>query len=127
MGPKTRRYFRFARAALGEPHLDTAVVVQILAAVNNYIVGHAQRATAWDQMVRRSGLDPSAWTQRFRAFLDRTVRDRDPELAAELEARLELSDDTHFEFGLDCLLDGIAARVEASAGSGRGAATGEGP
>jgi len=114
LGPNTRRYFGFAKAALEELHLDTAMVAQVLAVLNNYILGEAQRATAWDGMMRRSGLDPREWARRFRAFVEQTVRVRDPELAADLEARIELSGGEGFEFGLDCVLDGIASRVQAS-------------
>lgn len=65
-------------------------------------------------MVRRGGLDQGEWRRRFRVFVEQSVRAQDPELAAELGARIDLSGDESFEFGLDCVLDGIVSRVEGS-------------
>lgn len=97
----------------GHAALDDALVISVLGAVNNYVMGFGHRETAWMQMIRRSGLTPDEWGERFRTYLDQVVRGTDPELARRLEARLDLRGEAEFEFGLQCLLDGIAARLPA--------------
>ena len=84
--------------------------MRILAALNNYVSGHAQRSAAWDAVIQRSGFAGEAWRERFLAYLD-TIRAGDPGLAAQLQARLELSSEHEFLWGLDRLIDGIAAQV----------------
>ncbi len=84
--------------------------MRILAALNNYVSGHAQRSAAWDAVIQRSGFGGEAWRERFLAYLD-TLRPSDPRLAAQLQARLDLSSEHEFLWGLDRLIDGIAAQV----------------
>jgi AcrR family transcriptional regulator len=119
LGPNTSRYFQHAQATLRPLGLPLSEEVRILAALNNYVGGHAQRAAAWDAVIRRSGLGDQAWRERFLAYLD-TIRASDSRLAALLQARLELSSEDEFLWGLDRLLDGIAAEV----GKDHGADTG---
>jgi AcrR family transcriptional regulator len=109
-GPNTARYFQHAQAALRPLGLELQEEVRILAALNNYVSGHAQRAAAWDAVIRRSGLSGDAWRERFRAYLE-TIRASDPRLAAQLQARLDLSSEHECLWGLDRLLEGIAAEV----------------
>jgi hypothetical protein len=45
-------------------------------------------------------------------YLTEALADK-PRVARLFTARLRLSRDRAFEFGLDCLLDGIAARIAA--------------
>ena len=110
LGPNTARYFQHAQATLRPLGLELQEEVRILAALNNYVSGHAQRAAAWDAVIQRSGFAGEAWRERFLAYLD-TIRAGDPGLAAQLQARLELSSEGEFLWGLDRLIDGIAAQV----------------
>jgi hypothetical protein len=48
--------------------------------------------------------------QRLDDYLTR-ARSTDPALAADIESRLRLTSERSFELGLDCILDGIAARL----------------
>ena len=72
--------------------------------------GFAHRETAWQQVRRASGLDEAQWAGRLRGYLDRATA-HDPMTARLIGARLRLTSDESFEFGLECLLDGIAARL----------------
>ena len=110
-GPNAARYFQQAQAALRPLELELEEEVRILAALNNYVGGHTQRAAAWDAVIRRSGFAGEAWRERFLAYLD-TIRPSDPRLAAQLQARLDLSSEHEFLWGLDRLIDGIAAQLE---------------
>jgi AcrR family transcriptional regulator len=109
-GPNTARYFQHAQTALRSLGLELREEVRILAALNNYVSGHVQRASAWDAVIQRSGFAGETWRERFLAYLD-TIRASDPRLAAQLQARLDLSSEDEFLWGLDRLLDGIAAQI----------------
>jgi AcrR family transcriptional regulator len=120
LGPKTQRYGRIAIAAFDGLGLDLTTQINILAALNNYLFGFVHREVAWDQLRRRTGFTEEQWTARLRGHLEQAAR-QDPDLAQEMAVRLKLHGDQSFEFGLECILDGIAARVSAiSAGDTAG-------
>jgi AcrR family transcriptional regulator len=110
LGPNTRRYAQAALAALGGLSADPALLVDVLALLNNYLFGFAHREAAWQQASRASGLDAGQWAARLQRYLERDAA-QDPAAAPVLSARLHLASDQSFEFGLECLLDGIAARL----------------
>jgi hypothetical protein len=99
-------------AARGERHgrqVTSPSTATPCAALNNYIFGFAHRETARDQLIKRAGLTEQQWQLRLRRYADGT-RHRDPELARDIETRMHLTSNDSFEFGLDCLLNGIALR-----------------
>jgi AcrR family transcriptional regulator len=110
LGPKTRRYGETALGILDDLGLDVRTRVNILAALNNYVFGFIHREIAWEQLHRRSGLTEREWTAHLRRYLHQTS-ESDPRLAEQVEARLALATRESFEFGLDCLVQGIAARA----------------
>jgi AcrR family transcriptional regulator len=110
LGPKTQRYGRAALAAFDGLGLDLATQVGILAALNNYLFGFVHREIAWDQLRRRSSLTEEQWTARLRRYLEE-MGERDESLAEQVAARLELTSDASFQLGLECFLDGVAARL----------------
>ena len=109
LGPNTRRYGEYGMRVLGGLGLDPEARTEVLAALNNYILGFAHRETARDQLIKRAGLTEQQWPRRLRHSAAHT-RDRDPELARDIESRMHLTSNDSFEFGLDCLLNGIALR-----------------
>jgi AcrR family transcriptional regulator len=120
LGPKTQRYGRAAMAAFDGLGLDVATKINILAVLNNYLFGFVHREIAWNQLRERIGLTVEEWAARLRSYVER-VGDQDPELAEQMSARMELHGDESFEFGLECILDGVAARVSGiSAGEAAG-------
>jgi AcrR family transcriptional regulator len=110
LGPKTQRYGQTALGSLEGLGLDVASRTNILAAVNNYLFGFIHREIAWEQLRQRSGLTNKQWTSRLRHYLHGASAG-DPLLATQIEARLRLATHESFEFGLDCLLQGIAAHA----------------
>lgn len=110
LGPNTQRYAHAALTALAGMSPDPSLQVDALALLNNYLFGFAHRETAWQQARNHSGLDDAQWTARLRRYIDQAAS-QDPATAQLLSARLHLASDESFEFGLDCLLDGIAARL----------------
>lgn len=109
LGPRTRRYGEYGVRVLGGLSLDPQTTIEVLAALNNYINGFAHREIARNQLIKRTGLTEQQWQERLRRYAA-DARDHDPDLARDVETRQNLTSDDSFEFGLDCLLDGIAVR-----------------
>ena len=112
LGPNTQRYAAEASATLRSLGRTFAEEAEILAALNNYIVGFVHREHAWHEVIRRSGLTAAEWTRQLNGLVAETAATR-PELAEQMHARIDLHSDASFDFGLDCLIDGIAARAGA--------------
>jgi AcrR family transcriptional regulator len=112
LGPKTQRYGQAALAALEDLGLDLATQINILAALNNYLFGFIHREIAWEHLRQRSTLTDKQWTARLRRYLEQTSEE-DETLADHAAVRLDLATDESFDFGLDCILDGVAARLRA--------------
>jgi AcrR family transcriptional regulator len=110
LGPNNQRYAQAALAALSDAVTDPGQQVEVLALVNNYLFGFAHREAAWQQARRNSGLDDTQWAARIGRYLDQ-VAGQAPVTAQVLSTRLHLASDQSFEYGLDCLLHGIAARL----------------
>lgn len=109
IGPNLRRYGAWLLRALAPLGLDPRGRTEVIAILNNYLMGFAHRETAWDQNRQRAGLTEAEWEQRLGQYLVH-ARATDPELAAEIESRLHLTSDHSFLLGLDCVLDGITVR-----------------
>ena len=120
LGPNTILNVERSLAALDGLHLDTATAMNILTTVSTYVMGAALRELREIRAQRdleRSGFDTAEaaagmaeWCKRLQAdgrfshFL-RIIEDNvDPDA--------EETRDERFEFGLDCMLDGIAMQVE---------------
>ena len=110
LGPETQRYAQRATATLLGLGLGTVEQVEILAALNNYIVGFVHREHAWHELTRRSGLTNARWARLVKDLIAETAT-ADPHLAEQMNARINLHSDESFEFGLACLVDGIAVRA----------------
>lgn len=110
LGPNTRRYGEYGMRVLDGLGLDPQARIEILAVLNNYINGFAHRETARDQLIKRAGLTEQQWQERLRRYAADS-HDRDPGLARDVESRMHLTSSESFEFGLDCVLYGIAMRL----------------
>jgi AcrR family transcriptional regulator len=124
LGPNTILNVERMLAALEALHVDTATAMNILGTVSTYVTGAVLRELREMRAQRdleQSGFDPAEaaagraeWHRRLRAdgrfshFL-RIIEDHvDPDA--------EETRDERFEFGLDCVLDGIAMQVERQPG-----------
>lgn len=103
-GPLTLRFGAVSLRSFEGLDLDPATEVNILGTINNYIFGFVQREAAWQRLPARPG--PAAAPS--------GIQSSEPDaLSAEhLSVRTRLHGDDSFEWGLACLLDGIAVRVE---------------
>lgn len=110
LGPNTRRYAEAALTVISRLTADAGTQVDVLALLNNYLFGFAHRETAWQQTMQAAGFTGQQRAARLSRYIDQVSR-RDPATGGILNARVRLTDDQSFEFGLNCLLDGIAARL----------------
>ncbi|RBQ14402.1 TetR family transcriptional regulator [Spongiactinospora rosea] len=100
----------FGDAGLGHTDIDFTVT-----AVIGYVIGISGTDAAWRETVNASGLTYEEWTEQHDPALRAGTADL-PRLRAVIEAQRRLPDtaravEARFEFGLNCLLDGIAVRV----------------
>lgn len=114
LGPNTRRYAEFAIKVLLAAGLDHDTAIQATAIINNYVIGFAGRRAAWQQLKHRAGI-AEHWDGRLDDYLAQAMA-TDLSLAEHFRTRARLTDDASFELGLDCVLDGIAGQLVATAG-----------
>jgi AcrR family transcriptional regulator len=126
-GPNTLRIVDRSLVMLDDLHLDVATAMTVLQAVNTYVTGavlresqemrvqHEQEQSGFDEHQIRA--DTMAWREKlndaggFGHFIEILDQDVDPD-AEETRA-------DRFEFGLDCLLEGIAVKVRRLSDRGR--------
>ena len=120
LGPHVIANLERSLTALDSLRLDTATAMNVLMTVNTYVMGavlREMRELRAQRDLEASGLDATQieigmaeWAKRLRAdgrfghFLRIIDDDVDPDAADTRDER--------FGFGLDCVLDGIAARVQ---------------
>jgi len=108
LGPNALRQIEFSLAALDGLGLDITAMLGMIATLDDYVNGFAVREQAW----RRSGLTEEEWHAAVAPYVRRVIAGgRYPRFARVIEDAADLDADASFAFGLDCLLDGIAARV----------------
>ena len=101
--------------------LDFPTIGGILSTVEAYVDGFAQREAAPEAIRRRTGMTEAEWRASFAAYLRHILASGQyPSLARLIARNAEISADATFEFGLECVLDGIAARIAAGPRDGSG-------
>jgi AcrR family transcriptional regulator len=115
LGPRSLRNYAFMTSILDGLGLDDETVVMIPAVLVNYVMGFAQNDAALAEAQQRSGQTSQEWAQGLADYVSDALAD-DPRAARLVAKRMTLSRDRAFEFGLDCLLDGIAARLSRQRG-----------
>jgi AcrR family transcriptional regulator len=108
IGPATRRYGEYAVQVFAGAGVTGDDAIAATAIVNNYLTGFVLRRSAWEDAKDRSG-GREDWSGRFEEYVA-SVGEQDPELAAYLQTRAQLTSTEQFVLGLDCVLDGIGRR-----------------
>ena len=109
-GPMTQRFGAVALRSFADLGLDPAMEVNILSTINNYIFGFVQREAAWQRLPARA--EPAAAPAGIGSSGAPANGAWPDAMSAEhLVVRTRLHGDDSFEFGLDCVLDGIAVRI----------------
>ena len=121
LGPNTLRNMERALTAIDKLGLDLGTALNVLSTVTTYVMGAVQRelreirverldeeqlghlSTEERRDVLAAGFDRVRASGRFPHFVQIFDQGIDPDAAATRDSR--------FEFGLECVLDGIAARL----------------
>jgi AcrR family transcriptional regulator len=110
LGPHALANGETVVAALGEVGVDATMPVA--AAVNAYVTGAVRREIAERRAERATGMDQRAWQAARGPYLVRAfATGRFPALETVVRDAAHLNADETFRVGLDCLLDGIEARL----------------
>jgi AcrR family transcriptional regulator len=116
-GPNVLRHVEFSVAAVDGLGLDIRRMALIPRALDDYVIGFTLRELALNEAVRRSEFTEEEW----RAVLDPYFQElfaggEYPVLARVSAQGWDLDLEAAFAFGLDCMLDGLAARIEVAHG-----------
>ncbi len=104
-------------AVLESSGLDDVRKIQALTAVSNYVLGTTRLLVEASQAASRTGLSDEQFRAAQEPFLTEFLARGDhPHLQRAMAAGAWDTRDDGFEFGLDCLLDGIQKRVDSAAG-----------
>ncbi|MEU7336186.1 TetR/AcrR family transcriptional regulator C-terminal domain-containing protein [Streptomyces sp. NPDC007074] len=110
LGPQALATGESVVAALDGVDLDD--IMPVVAAVNAYAIGAVRREIAERRAERATGMDERRWQVALGPYLERTfATGRFPVLATVVRDAAHLDADRTFRLGLDCLLDGIEARI----------------
>ncbi|MFC9252612.1 TetR/AcrR family transcriptional regulator [Amycolatopsis thailandensis] len=110
LGPQTMASAEAVMAELNDLGVDA--IMPVVAAVNAYTIGAVRREIAERRAERATGMDEKRWQAEFGPYLTRAFASgKLPTLATVVRDAAHLDADETFRIGLDCLLDGIEARV----------------
>jgi AcrR family transcriptional regulator len=121
LGPNTLLHLDRQLAALDGLGLDVAAAMNILGTVQTYVMGSVLREMQEARVQRdqdQSGVTMDEWEPARIAWRNRLAADGRFTrvvrfLDADIDPDAEETRDERFEFGLDCVIDGIAAKVAA--------------
>jgi AcrR family transcriptional regulator len=120
LGPNTLLHLDRSLALLDGPGLDVATAMNILGTVQTYVLGSVLREIREARAEQeQAGIDPAEWAPMRTAWRNRLEADgRFSRVVRFLDEGIDPdaaeTRDERFEFGLDCVIDGIAARVAES-------------
>jgi AcrR family transcriptional regulator len=113
LGPNYLRHFEFLLASVAVLKLEMAAAVRIVGTLYVFVMGYVGFELAEEESYRRVGMSEPQRRKSVAPYMERVIATgRFPNLARFLVAGAEMPDDRGFEFGLDCVLDGIAAKVK---------------
>jgi AcrR family transcriptional regulator len=119
LGPNTMLNLDRSLAVLDDLGVDTVLALNILETVATYVLGATLREMREMRVQRdyeQSGISPEEWLPLRNAWRDRLDADGRFShvvrfLDQDIDPDAEETRDERFEFGLDCVLDGIAVKI----------------
>jgi AcrR family transcriptional regulator len=110
--PNALRYVEVFLPELNGLGLDSDTIGGILSTVEAYVYGFAQREAAEEEARRRAGMTEAEWHAAVATYFEQLLASGHyPTFARFAMQSTGIRVDVRFEFGLDCVLDGIAARM----------------
>jgi AcrR family transcriptional regulator len=112
LGANSLRHYDVALAAAAELTPDVTLVANAVDTVLAYVLGAVARELAEQQAQRRSGLTKQQWQTSVGSYVrDVIASGAYPQFARWVLDADDLGPDQRFDFGLACVLDGVAASV----------------
>lgn len=112
LGPNSLRRSESALRAAVALTPDITLASQALVAVHAYVLGSVATQQAVRRAEQRTGLTEEQWQHSVGPYISEVLAAGEhPMLARRVLEAEELDPDVQFAFGLDCVLDGLAARV----------------
>jgi AcrR family transcriptional regulator len=126
LGPNTLLHMDRMLGALDGLGLDMTTAVDVLGTIQTYVMGSVLREMQEARVRRdeeRADVTPEVWAPMRNAWRNRLEADGRFTrvvrfLDADIDPDAEETRDERFEFGLDCVIDGIAAKLAALPGGG---------
>ncbi|MFD9459388.1 TetR/AcrR family transcriptional regulator C-terminal domain-containing protein [Streptomyces sp. NPDC060027] len=111
-GPNSLRRSESALSAAVALTPDITLASQALGAVRAYVLGSVAAQQALLRAEQRTGLSKEEWQHSMGPYITEVLAaGQHPMLARRVHEAEELDPDVEFAFGLDCVLDGLAARL----------------
>ncbi|WP_270070825.1 TetR/AcrR family transcriptional regulator [Streptomonospora mangrovi] len=125
LGPNLARFSEGVLAVFEAAGFDLEEADRAMSVVLPFVIGMVSSEAAWLSVVRRGGMDEKAAADRLWAVTQEAMRDHPRLLAVYAGQRGTDSGrvvDAYFDYGLDRLLDGLAARLPADPAQSTGPA-----
>ncbi|WP_338767311.1 TetR/AcrR family transcriptional regulator [Nocardia vulneris] len=111
LGANSLRLHDLALTAAGSFTRDITLAAAIVDTVQAYVSGAVAQQLAEEKAQRRTGLTEDQWQQSVAPYIRGVLDSGDyPEFARRVREATDPDAAQRFTFGLDCVLDGIAAR-----------------
>jgi AcrR family transcriptional regulator len=112
LGPNALRRTESALRAAAALTPDITLASQTLGVVNAYVLGSVATQQATRSAEQRTGLTEEQWQRSVGPYIGKVLAAGEHPMLARRVHEVEESDpDVEFAFGLDCVLDGLAARL----------------
>lgn len=113
LGPHYLRHFEYSLAIVAPLGFDMGTMLNLVGVVGGYVLGVVTYESAEAEADRRSGLSDDQRHAAAVPYLEGYLASGEfPQLARFFHERPALHPDHGFEFGLQCVLDGLAAYME---------------
>jgi len=113
LGPNYLRHFEFLLASVSALDLDIRAATRMVGTLYVFVMGYVGVELSEQESYQRAGMTEEERRRAVAPYMDRVIATgRFPNLARFLVSGAEMPDDRGFEFGLDCVLDGMAAKVK---------------
>ncbi|WP_438006898.1 TetR/AcrR family transcriptional regulator [Sorangium sp. So ce321] len=111
LGPNAVRKVEFALEAALSMGVDITTAGAVLATVMSFVHGSVLAELAEAEAQRRTDLSEAQWRAAVAPYVRKIIEEgRHPQFARRVLDAEDLDSEAQFAFGLDCLLDGLAAR-----------------
>src|SRR5262249_48476520 len=118
LGPNSLHHVEFSLAAVDGIGLDVQAMAGALNTVDSYVLGFVRRELSEREYIRQSGVTQEEWRAASEPYVKSLLATgKYPTLARFIYSEELADQDANFDFGLECILAGIAARLPNHAGS----------